>query len=173
MSKVSFALQCLVYLSFNDYCSQTTNLRIGYSRIKPWNCCYTWISVPFSSITTPLNAPQSPKVLDGPRKTDGSTRKRTRNVKTDLACKGRERQNNPKDLEIKYEDCKVCGRSFKKGRGLNIHMSVTNCRAIWERRNRNKDKSEEGTTPESHHSGCTIEQIAPSQNPDEIMKTVT
>ena len=50
-------------------------------------------------------------------------------------------------------------------------MSVTNCRAIWERRNRNKDKSEEGTTPESHHSGSTIKPIAPSQNPDEIMKT--
>ena len=51
-------------------------------------------------------------------------------------------------------------------------MSVTTCRAIWERRNRNKDKSEEGTTPESHHSGSTVKQIAPSQNPDEIVKTV-
>ena len=51
-------------------------------------------------------------------------------------------------------------------------MSVTTCRAIWERRNRNKNKSEEGTTPESHHSGSAIEQIAPSQNPDEIVKTV-
>ena len=51
-------------------------------------------------------------------------------------------------------------------------MSVTTCRAIWERRNRNKDKSEEGTTPESHHSGSTIKQISPSQNPDDMMKTV-
>ena len=66
---------------------------------------------------------------------DRFTRQRTGNVKTDLACKGRERQNNPKAQEIKtkFENCQVCGKSYKKGRGLSISSSP----------------------PESHHSGST------------------
>ena len=96
---------------------------------------------------------------------DGPTRQRTGNVKTDLACKGRARTDNPKDLETnKYENCQVCGRSFKKGRGLNIHMTVTTCRATLERRNR-IHKSDCGTTRESHHSGRTTEPEAPNQSP--------
>ena len=87
---------------------------------------------------------------------DRFTRQRTGNVKTDLACKGRERQNNPKAQEIKtkFENCQVCGKSYKKGRGLSIHMSLTSCRSILERTNRNS-KSISSSPPESHHSGST------------------
>ena len=54
---------------------------------------------------------------------DRPTRKRTGNETTDLACKGRARLNNDKakeTIEQTFENCKVCGRSFKKGRGMNI-----------------------------------------------------
>ena len=87
---------------------------------------------------------------------DRFTRQRTGNVKTDLACKGRERQNNPKAQEIKtkFENCQVCGKSYKKSRGLSIHMSLTSCRSILERTNRNS-KSISSSPPESHHSGST------------------
>ena len=105
---------------------------------------------------------------------DGFTRNRTGNVETDLACTGRARLNNPKDLEanINYENCQVCGRSFKKGRGLNIHMSVTTCRATLERRNR-RNKSESGTTQESHHSGGTTEPRDPPHSPVIELETKT
>ena len=105
-----------------------------------------------------------PKVTNKKIK-DGPKRKRTGNGKTDLACTGRERLENPKDLESKnkYENCQVCGRSFKKGRGLNIHMSATTCRKIFERRNR-IDKSNSGTTQESNHSGGTAKHSEPHQS---------
>ena len=88
---------------------------------------------------------------------DRPTRRRTGNEIMDLACKGRARLNNDKAKEtIKqtFENCKVCGRSFKKGRGMNIHLSRTNCRATLERRNRNC-KSIKGSPQETHHSGST------------------
>ena len=75
--------------------------------------------------------------------------------------------NNPKDQETKnttYENCKVCGRSFKKGRGLSIHMSRTTCRAIFERRSR-IDKSKSDTTQETHHSGGITKSREPRQSP--------
>ena len=98
---------------------------------------------------------------------DGPNRRRTGNVTKDLACTGRERLDNPKDQETKnktYENCKVCGRSFKKGRGLSIHMSVTTCRAIFERRSRIY-KSKSDTTQESHHSGGITKPREPHQSP--------
>ena len=87
---------------------------------------------------------------------DRLTRKRTGNELTDLACKGRERQTNPKAKENnqQYENCKVCGKSFKKGRGLNIHMSLTSCRSILEGRSR-ICKSKFGSPQETNHSGST------------------
>ena len=75
---------------------------------------------------------------------------------------------NPKvqETKTKYENCQVCGRSFKKGRGLNIHMSATTCRAIFERqKKRNKNKSESSTIQESNHSGSTAETHDLHQSP--------
>ena len=93
---------------------------------------------------------------------DGSKRKRTGNVTTDLACKGRERTNNPKAKETikQYENCKVCGKSFKKGRGLSIHMSKSNCKGILERRSR-RCKSRDSSPQETHHSGSTTRNNRP------------
>ena len=88
---------------------------------------------------------------------DRPIRKRNGNVKTDLASKGRERQDNPKakeSIKQKFENCQVCGKSFKKGRGLNIHMSNTSCRGILERRSR-ICKSRISSPQETHHSGST------------------
>ena len=97
---------------------------------------------------------------------DRPTRRRTGNEIMDLACKGRARLNNDKAKEtIKqtFENCKVCGRSFKKGRGMNIHLSRTNCRATLERRNRNC-KSIKGSPQETHHSGSTNRINLPRQS---------
>ena len=94
---------------------------------------------------------------------DGFKRKRTGNVTTDSTSKVGRKLNNPKDKDTKenYENCQICGKSFKKGRGLNIHMSVTSCRATLERRIRNC-KSKEGGTQEKHHSGTTRKNTYPT-----------
>ena len=92
--------------------------------------------------------------------------KRTGNETTDLACKGRARLNNDKakeTIEQTFENCKVCGRSFKKGRGMNIHLSRTNCRSTLERRNRNF-KSIKGSPQETNHSGSTNTTNLPRQS---------
>ena len=56
----------------------------------------------------------------------------------------------PKNSEL--ESCEVCGRSFKKGRGLKIHQGKTKCKSVLENR---KCKSKEGGPQDSHHSGTT------------------
>ena len=97
--------------------------------------------------------------------TDRYTRKRTGNVIPDLACKGRERQKNPnvQETKIKFENCQVCGKSYRKGRGLSIHMSLTTCRSVLERRNRNKCKSINSSPQETNHSGSTKQNNLPRQ----------
>ena len=53
-----------------------------------------------------------------------------------------------------FEDCQVCGGSFKKGRGLRIHLtkSKTGCKKILESR---INKSRIGISQEQNHSGFT------------------
>ena len=53
-----------------------------------------------------------------------------------------------------FEDCQVCGGSFKKGRGLRIHLtkSKTGCKKILESR---INKSRIGVSQEQNHSGNT------------------
>ena len=57
-----------------------------------------------------------------------------------------------------YENCQVCGGSFKIGRGLRIHLSKSKsgCKRILESR---KSKSRISTTQEQHHSGFTDSQF--------------
>ena len=61
---------------------------------------------------------------------------------------------NPKAKEtnITYENCPVCMKSYKKGRGLNIHLSKTSCRSVLERSRKLKSK---GSPQETNHSGST------------------
>ena len=55
------------------------------------------------------------------------------------------------------ETCTVCAGSFKKGRGLMIHMTKSGCRAT--EINRKKNKSKKGSPQDKHHSGSAREII--------------
>ena len=71
-----------------------------------------------------------------------------------------------KDIEKTFEDCQVCGGSFKKGRGMRIHLakSKAGCKRILESRNY---KSRFGSSQENHHSGSTNKNI-----PDTTASTI-
>ena len=51
----------------------------------------------------------------------------------------------------------IIKRSFKKGRGLNIHKAKTNCKEILANRNVNKSKS--SIVPDKNHSDSTCIEL--------------
>ena len=51
------------------------------------------------------------------------------------------------------ESCEICGKSFKKGRGLSIHQTKAGCKSVLENRIKNKSKS--SGLHDSNHSGST------------------
>ena len=51
------------------------------------------------------------------------------------------------------ESCEICGKSFKKGRGLSIHQTKAGCRSVLENRIKNKSKS--SGPQDTNHSGST------------------
>ena len=67
------------------------------------------------------------------------------------------------------ETCTVCGGSFRKGKGLKIHMTKSGCRAL--EINRNKNKSKKGSPQDKHHSGSARETIpGSSASPNKTSK---
>ena len=64
-----------------------------------------------------------------------------------------------KDIDKTFENCQVCGGSFKKGRGLRIHLakSKAGCKRILEGRIYNKSRT--GSSQDQHHSGSTSKNI--------------
>ena len=51
------------------------------------------------------------------------------------------------------ESCEICGKSFKKGRGLSIHQTKAGCKSVLE--NRIKNKSKLRGPQDTNHSGST------------------
>ena len=65
------------------------------------------------------------------------------------------RRQRPKQrtTDNETEECRVCKRKFKKGRGLNIHMAKSRCGKVTDQ-HRNTNKSEATNIPQDiNHSG--------------------